>query len=283
MKKRFWDKSIANDLGLVHNGSFRTLYENEHEARKLLMKELDGLFHQYFQETSHVLSLPEDIDVVIGNGGFSTVYFLGVAFVLQEIRMRYDKLIVRRCAGSCFGALMAYFYQQNLHHSKVNNFYFAWNACRSAGEYEVKDEHWSHIVDDAVTMGGLPFVNSVHIVNTSPDLETNTNSIFRTSSSLKRTLLKINHDETTAPADFPAFEAKYRPVLKVDFRSLDIPRAEEGHTEIFDLAKQGLLDFCDIICDGKETSGCLTLDQEGAPERLFTQTEKPRTPKKCVY
>ena len=60
------------------------------------MKELDKLFHQYFQETSHVNALPEDIDVIIGNGGFSTVYFLGVAFGLQEMRMRYDKLIVRR-------------------------------------------------------------------------------------------------------------------------------------------------------------------------------------------
>jgi len=260
----------------VNNGSFRTLYENEHTARKLLMKELDALFHQYFQETSHVVALPEDIDVVIGNGGFSTVYFLGVAFGLQEMRMRYDKLIVRRCAGSAFGALMAYFYQQNLHHSKVNNFYFAWNACRSAGEYSVSQEHWNHVVDDAVTMGGLPFINSVHIVNEQPE------SIFRTSSSLKRTLLKINHEDTTTDEQLPHFDATYRPVLKVDFRSLDMPTAETGHAEIFDLAKQGLIDFCDIVCDGKEKSGCLTFDSEGAPERLFAQ-DNLRSHKKQIY
>merc|ERR1719228_3059368 len=98
---------------------------------------------------------------------------------------------------------MAYFYQQNLNSSKVNNFYFAWDACRSTGEAQVAEEHWRHIVDDAVSMGGLPYVNSVHIVkSTPPDSpsmkpQKRRSSIFRTPSSLQRALYEISSEDIT--------------------------------------------------------------------------------------
>ena len=59
------------------NHTFQDLYNMDLQAREELFEYLNAIAEEKLIETEELKRCPEDLDLVIGNGGFMTAYFIG--------------------------------------------------------------------------------------------------------------------------------------------------------------------------------------------------------------